>query len=108
VSIAAITASELLHGVERVPDETRKAKRKRHVEQTLERLAVIPFDLPQARVHAQIWAELVKRGLLVGAHDLLIAAAGVARGDAVGTLNVSEFSRVPRLKVLDARPFLLK
>ncbi len=33
--IAAITASELLHGVERAQDAGRKARRQRHVEQIL-------------------------------------------------------------------------
>ena len=52
--IAAITASELLHGVERAQDPARKARRQQHVEQILAALAVQPFDLAQARVHARI------------------------------------------------------
>jgi predicted nucleic acid-binding protein len=65
--IAAITASELLHGVERAADPTRKAARAGHVEQVLNSISILPFDLQQARVHARIWAELADKGQMVGA-----------------------------------------
>lgn len=100
--IAAITASELLHGVERASDAGRKARRQRHVEQILAAIPVQVFDLAQARVHARIWAELQSRGQMIGAHDLLIAAAGLAFGHEVATLNVHEFQRISGLKVVNA------
>lgn len=103
--IAAITASELLHGVERAQDMARKARRHRHVEQILAAISIQPFDLAQARFHARIWAELETRGQMIGPHDLLIAAAGLALGYEVATLNVQEFQRVTGLKVVDATPF---
>jgi tRNA(fMet)-specific endonuclease VapC len=103
--IAAITASELLHGVERAHDPARKARRHRHVEQILAALAIEPFDLAQARVHARIWADLETRGRMIGPHDLQIAAAGLALGHEVATLNTQEFQRVTGLKVVDATPF---
>jgi tRNA(fMet)-specific endonuclease VapC len=103
--ITAITASELLHGVERAHDAARKGKRQRHVEQILATLAVQPFDLAQARVHARIWADLASRGQMIGPHDLQIAAAGLALGHEVATLNILEFQRVAGLKVMNATPF---
>ncbi len=103
--IAAITASELLHGVERAQDAGRKARRQRHVEQILAAVPVQSFDLAQARVHARIWAELQTRGQMIGAHDMLIAAAGLALGHEVATLNVQEFQRVTGLNLVDATPF---
>ena len=103
--IAAIIASELLHGVERAQDAARKARRQRHVEQILGALAILPFDLAQARVHARIWADLETRGQMIGPHDLQISAAGLALGHEVATLNVQEFQRVTGLKVVDATPF---
>jgi tRNA(fMet)-specific endonuclease VapC len=103
--IAAITASELLHGVERAQDPTRRASRQRHVEQILSNIAIQPFDLVQARYHARIWAELEIRGQMIGPHDLQIGAAGVSLGCEVATLNVAEFRRISGLKVIDASPF---
>ena len=103
--ITAITALELLHGVERAPDAARKARRQRRVEQILAALSTQPFDLTRARVHARIWADLETRGQIIGPHDLQIAAAGLALGHDVATLNLQEFQRVPGLRVVDATPF---
>lgn len=103
--IAAITASELLHGVERAQDASRKAWRQQQVEQILASITVQPFDLAQARCHARLWADLETRGSMIGAHDLQIAAAGLALGHEVATLNAAEFQRVAGLHVVDATPF---
>ena len=104
--ISAITASELLHGVERALEAKRKARRQLHVEQILAVIHVQPFDLLQARVHAQLWATLESRGQMIGPHDLQIASAGLALGYPVATLNVREFQQVPGLQVLDGTSFL--
>jgi tRNA(fMet)-specific endonuclease VapC len=103
--IAAITASELLHGVERAVDPIRRAQRERHVEQILMSVSVQPFDLAQARCHAQIWADLERRGSIIGAHDLQIAAACLVFAHDLATLNTSEFRRVPGLRLIDASPY---
>ena len=103
--ITAITASELLHGVERAQDAARRTRRQQHVEQVLASLFVQAFDLAQARCHARLWADLETRGLMIGAHDLQIAAAGLALGHDVATLNAGEFQRVAGLRVVDATPF---
>lgn len=103
--ITAITASELLHGVERAQDPRRRAARQRHVEGILSSIQVIPFDLGIARHHARLWADLQTRGLMIGPHDLQIAAAGVALGHPVATLNSSEFLRLRALQVINATPF---
>jgi predicted nucleic acid-binding protein len=103
--IAAITASELLHGVERAQDPARRARRQQHVEQILASVFVQAFDLAQARCHARLWADLETRGLVIGPHDLQIAAAGLALGHDVATLNLSEFQRVAGLHVVDATSF---
>ena len=97
--IAAVTASELLHGVERARPAARKAKRKRAVEHYLDSIAVVDFDLPIARRHAAIWAKLEAAGRVIGAHDLMIAATALYLKSAVVTLNRNEFKRVPGLKL---------
>jgi tRNA(fMet)-specific endonuclease VapC len=99
VGIAAITASELLHGVHRASREHR-ARREAFVEAVLAAFPPIPFDLLAARAHARLWAELAAAGLDVGAHDRLVAATAVAAGWRVGTANVRHFGRVPGLDVV--------
>ena len=103
--IAAITASELLHGVERAQDPVRRARRQQHVEQILASVFVQAFDLAQARCHARLWADLETRGLVIGPHDMEIAAAALASGHDLATLNAGEFQRVTGLRVVDASPF---
>jgi tRNA(fMet)-specific endonuclease VapC len=99
VGIAAITASELLHGVHRATPEHR-ARRAAFVEGVLEAFPPFPFDLLAARAHARLWAGLASSGIDVGAHDRLVAATAITAGWRVGTANVKHFERVPELDVV--------
>jgi tRNA(fMet)-specific endonuclease VapC len=100
VGIAAITASELLHGVHRATREHR-GRREAFVEAVLDAFPPIPFDLRCARVHARIWAELAAAGSDIGTHDRLVAATAVAVGWRVATLNVRHFRTIPGLTVVE-------
>ena len=99
VVMAAITASELLGGVHRAPVSDRRREREVFVEAVLARIPVVPFDLPAARIHARIWAELEAAGQRIDANDLLIAATALAHGHTVITHNLRDFARVPGLDV---------
>lgn len=99
VAIAAITASELLHGVHRA-DPVHRARRTAFVEEVLATARTVPFDLEIARRHAQLWAELETSGSRIGPHDLQIAATALVLGWPVATLNVREFERVPGLTLV--------
>jgi tRNA(fMet)-specific endonuclease VapC len=48
------------------------------------------------------WASLSRRGQLVGAHDLWIAATALALGLGVVTTDAGDFERIPGLRVLAA------
>lgn len=98
-AISVITVSELLHGVHRATG-ARRARRSAFVEHLLAGLPAIPITEQVARVHAGVWAELVERGQVIGAHDLWIAATAIAHGLAVASRNAAEFSRVPGLRVI--------
>jgi predicted nucleic acid-binding protein len=97
VAIAAITASELLHGVHRATTPARRNQREAFVEGLLSRLPIISFDLVTARIHARLSAELATKGTAVGAHDLIIAATAMARGQAVATRDERSFPKIPGL-----------
>ncbi len=99
VAIAAITASELLHGVHRASEEHR-GRREAFVEATVTAFPVLPFDLLVARVHARLWAGLAASGAEVGAHDRLVAATAMSAGWQVATANARHFNRVPGLNVV--------
>jgi predicted nucleic acid-binding protein len=98
-AIAAITASELLHGVHRATDEHR-GQRETFVEAVLGAFPTLPFDLLVARVHARLWAGLASSGTEVGAHDRLVAASAMSAGWRVGTANIRHFDRIPGLETM--------
>lgn len=95
--LSVVTASELLHGVHRARDASTRTRRSAWVEALLERFALLSVDLPTARAHAQLWAELASTGRMIGPHDLWLAAACLAHGLVLVTANVREFQRVPGL-----------
>ena len=99
VALSAITASELLHGIHRAVNPQRRRQREQFVEAILGRFPVVGFGLDVARVHARLWAELLVRGTLIGAYDLLIGATAIALGFQVATINVRDFQRIPGLRV---------
>lgn len=100
VGIAAITASELLHGVQRAATAAQRLRRETFVERLLAVLPVFPFDLVTARLHASLWASLAAKGATVGAHDLLIGATAIAAGYRVATRDRRSFGRIPGLEVV--------
>lgn len=94
VAVAAITASEILHGVYRQKPGVRRARAELFVEGVLAGLPVIPFDLKVARVHATLGAELRAKGSTIGAHDLIIGATAVSLGYDVATRDLRSFPKI--------------
>ena len=60
--ITSITAPELLHGCARANDASIRERRTKFVEDVPQDYAVLPFNLPEAREHAQLWADLEMKG----------------------------------------------
>ena len=104
VGIAAVTASELLHGCLRGPDPGTRARRSAFVEALLAIIPVLPFGLAEARLHSDLWAHLAAIGTRMGPHDLIVGATALARGYSVATLNPREFARVPGLSLVPIAP----
>ena len=100
LALSVVTASELLHGIHRAGDATRRARREAYVEALLAGFPVIAFDLVAARLHARLSARLADSGKTIGAHDLIIAATALARGLDVMTRDERSFGRIPGLSVV--------
>ncbi len=96
--ISVITVAELLHGVERADNETRRLRRQAFVEKVIELMPILPFDLAASRIYARIWASLVQRGFTVGAHDLIIAATAISLNYTVITSNRRDFEKIEGLR----------
>lgn len=99
-AISVITTSELLHGVHRARDDRVRTRRQAFVEHLISSIEPLPITTSVARSHAEIWAGLERRGEVIGAHDMWIAATAVSHGMEIATANATEFERVPGLKVV--------
>lgn len=103
--IAPVTAAELLIGVERADTPERRSRRESFVQNIFSRMPIIPFDLAQARLYAIHFAELARRGEMIGDRGLQIAVTALSLGDELATLNVREFQRVTGLKLLNVSAY---
>jgi tRNA(fMet)-specific endonuclease VapC len=94
VAISAITASELLVGVE-LADGKRRQTRSELVEGVIDRVEVIAFDVEIARHHAALLAHARRLGQPRGAHDLQIAATARATQRLLVTTDAAAFADLP-------------
>jgi len=92
--MSAVTKAELLYGVQMSPHPTRDAKA---VRTFLTYVEVLDFPEDAAQHYAEIRADLKRRGALIGANDLLIAAHARSLGLTLITDNTQEFGRVADL-----------
>ena len=94
VCISVITKSELLYGVEVSPRREQDATA---LQAFLPHVEVLEFPDHAATHYAQIRGDLKKRGQMIGANDLFIAAHARGLGVTLVTNNVAEFGRVKGL-----------
>ena len=95
--ISVISAAELLHGVHRADTQKRRIKRSSYVEKVLEHYALYPFELGAARIYAEVWATLQRKGVRISAHDLTIAATAISLGWTVATLDLRDYRKIEGL-----------
>lgn len=105
-AISAITVSEFLEGVFRAPVGRRQETRRDFFEALVASHVVFPFGIDEAKTHARLRADLSAQGVMIGAHDLLIAATCLHHDFDLATLNIAEFSRIPGLRLAPTEKFL--
>lgn len=98
-AISVVTVSELLVGTFRNRSE-QGARRTAFVEAVLERFEALPITRSVARIHAQITADLMESGHMIGQQDRWIAATAIASGSTVATLDRKDFDRIAGLQVV--------
>jgi tRNA(fMet)-specific endonuclease VapC len=93
--ISAITAMELLVGVERA-DQARRQQRALHVDAVLASVPVVDYTLDIARVHARLTVAAMRSGKLRSAHDMIVAATAAAESRVLLTTDGSaDFADLP-------------
>ena len=96
IGVSAITVAELEYGVSKSgqPRRNRQA-----LDQFLSPLEVMAFDRAATGAYGRLRTHLERRGLRIGAMDLLIAAHALSADVSLVTSNEREFRRVPALRV---------
>jgi tRNA(fMet)-specific endonuclease VapC len=94
--ISAIVESELRYGIAVSP---RRQKDEAALDEFLGSMQVLDYPSEASIDYAEIRAFLKKRGTIIGANDLLIAAHARCLGLTFVTNNQREFARVPGLKI---------
>ena len=97
--LSVISVSELLHGVHRADSTKRRLKRSAFVEKIIELFPIYSFDMSVARIYAEVWSDLSKNGIQIGAHDLILGSTALSMGFSVATFNIRHFERIEGLKI---------
>ena len=96
VCMSVVTRAELLHGVEVSP---RRAQDAAALAAFLPYVEAVALDEDAALHYAEIRADLKRRGAMIGANDLFIAAHARVCGLTLVTNNTAKFERVPDLRL---------
>jgi tRNA(fMet)-specific endonuclease VapC len=98
IAVCSVVYAELWYGALRSADP---ARAQGQLALFLANFVSLPLDDPAAEIAATIRADLAAKGMLIGPHDLLIAAIALANDLTLVTHNTHEFSRVAGLRLED-------
>ncbi|MBD2542889.1 type II toxin-antitoxin system tRNA(fMet)-specific endonuclease VapC [Planktothricoides raciborskii] len=96
VGISSITLAELEYGIAK---SQQSDKNRIALNQFLITLEIVKFDEKASNIYGDVRAELERKGLVIGAMDMLIAAHAISLDLILVTNNVKEFSRIPNLRL---------
>lgn len=94
--ISIITLLELVYGACR---SQRYAENLARVQEFERLVPALPLETQVAEFYGKLRANLERRGSIIGAYDLLIAAHALSFGLTLVTNNVREFNRVEGLQI---------
>ncbi len=94
--ISMVTLAELLYGV---LESNKKKTNRAGVDAFVRHVTVKDWSRDAAEHYAEIRVDLRKKGQMIGANDLMIAAHARSLDATVVTNNVKDFGRVKGLKV---------
>ncbi|NJK28303.1 MAG: type II toxin-antitoxin system VapC family toxin [Coleofasciculaceae cyanobacterium SM2_3_26] len=96
IKISAITVAELEYGAFKSQNVE---KNRDALNQFLLPLEILAFEPAETQIYGQIRADLSRRGVIIGAMDMLIAAQAISQNLTLVTNNMREFSRIPSLRL---------
>lgn len=98
VAVPSVVVYELETGIRK---SAQPEKRTRQLDAILDAAQVLPFDRACASEAARVRAKLEQEGKPIEPMDILIAGTVLAHDGVLVTHNVTEFARVPDLRIVD-------
>src|SRR6516162_9732831 len=98
IRLCSVVKAELYHGANRSQQVQGNLTK---VDNFVRPFISLPFDDDAAREYGRIRADLERRGVAIGPHDLQIAAIALVHGLTLVTHNTTEFSHVTGLSLED-------
>ncbi|NQX02863.1 PIN domain-containing protein [bacterium] len=101
IVIPAIVWAEALAGVRLADSASRAARRLARLEALRRLMGIEPFTAETAEYHADIFAELTQRGMMIPQNDIAVAATArlLGCGVLVGPNDEAHFRRIAGLEV---------
>lgn len=96
IGISAITMAELEYGIEK---SKKKIQNKDALILAFSPFEVFSFSESATGYYAELRIYLEKKGKVIGANDMLIAAQALELNRILVTNNEKEFNRIPKLKI---------
>ncbi len=96
VCISSITLAELEYGIQKSQNQNQN---KIALAEFIAPLEIEPFEVDAAIKFGEIRTLLEKKGIVIGAYDMLIAAHALSLKVILVTNNTREFIRIPFLQV---------
>ncbi len=95
LALSSVVVSELFYGAYKKNSERLISL----IKGFIENFTIYNFDTKAAEIYGKIRAELERKGNIIGAYDLQIAAHAISLGAVLVTNNEREFRRIEALKV---------
>ncbi|MCK5536800.1 MAG: type II toxin-antitoxin system VapC family toxin [Bacteroidales bacterium] len=96
IKISVVTVAELEYGASKSQN---RQKNRIAILIFLSGFDILFFDDNDAEIYGEIRADLEKKGKVIGAYDMQIAAQALAKDLILVSNNVKEFSRIENLKL---------
>lgn len=80
-------------------DPQRRQVLKVRIDELLNHLTVVSYDLATTEHYAAIRSDLTSRGMVIGEADMQIAACAIEHHCAVVTANIKDFERINGLQI---------
>jgi tRNA(fMet)-specific endonuclease VapC len=94
--LSSVAVAELRYGADK---SARPRENHARIDQLVQDLLCLDFDLDAAAAYGRIRAGLEAMGQPIGPNDLLIAAQALSQGLVLVTNNLREFQRVKELRI---------